>query len=131
MSVLKHLDVDTAQRDEYLRVVSNMKRMSSELGRDVTAEETGVMEILTPELFNQMAEDEEFILTVTSNGYGKRTSAYEYRVTGRGGQGIANIEVGGRNKGVAGSFPVADTNQIMMVTDAGKLIRMPIHNIIV
>jgi len=129
MSVLKHLDVDTAQRDEYLRVVSNMKRMSSELGRDVTAEETGVMEILTPELFNQMAEDEEFILTVTSNGYGKRTSAYEYRVTGRGGQGIANIEVGGRNKGVAGSFPVADTNQIMMVTDAGKLIRMPIHNI--
>ena len=76
-----------------------------------------------------MQECEEFILTVTSTGYGKRTSSYEYRVTGRGGQGIANMEMSARNKEVVSSFPIEDDNQIMMVTDGGKLIRMPVADI--
>src|SRR5262249_61528264 len=65
----------------------------------------------------------------TANGYGKRTSSYEYRVTGRGGQGIANIERSERNGDVIASFPVADADQIMLVTDGGQLIRCPVHDI--
>ena len=65
----------------------------------------------------------------TSTGYGKRSSSYEYRVTGRGGSGIANMEMSARNKEVVSSFPIEDDNQIMMVTDGGKLIRMPVEDI--
>jgi DNA gyrase subunit A len=69
---------------------------------------------------------EEFLLTVTNTGYGKRSSAYEYRVTGRGGQGIANIILTPRNgTAVAASFPVRPGDDVMMVTDAGRLIRVP------
>ena len=68
-------------------------------------------------------------MTVTVTGYGKRSSSYEYRVTGRGGQGIANMEMSPRNKEVISSFPIENDNQIMMVTDGGKLIRMPVEDI--
>ena len=64
-----------------------------------------------------------------ANGFGKRSSAYEYRVAGRGGQGIANIEVNERNGDVVASFPVADNDQIMLVTDKGQLIRCPVEDI--
>ena len=87
------------------------------------------MNVLTPELYKEMREKEQFILSVTSTGYGKRSSSYEYRVTGRGGQGIANMEMSARNKEIVSSFPIEDNNQIMMVTDAGKLIRMPVSDI--
>ena len=94
------------------------------------AAETGVeMTILTPEKYEAMREKEQFILSVTTTGYGKRSSSYEYRVTGRGGQGIANMEMSARNKEIASSFPIEDNNQIMMVTDGGKLIRMPVADI--
>jgi DNA gyrase subunit A len=74
----------------------------------------------------QLAEAEEFLLTVTNAGFGKRSSAYEYRVTGRGGQGIANIILTPRNgTAVAASFPVRPGDDVMMVTDAGRLIRVP------
>ena len=76
-----------------------------------------------------MREKEQFILTVTTTGYGKRSSSYEYRITGRGGQGIANMEMSARNKEVASSFPIEESQQIMMVTDGGKLIRMPVEDI--
>ena len=69
---------------------------------------------------------EEFLLTVTDTGFGKRSSAYEYRVTGRGGQGIANITLAPRNgTAVAASFPVRPGDDVMLVTDAGRLIRVP------
>jgi DNA gyrase subunit A len=66
---------------------------------------------------------------VTVNGFGKRTSALEYRVTGRGGQGIINIETSARNGRVAATFPVGEHDQIMLVTDAGQTIRMPVQGI--
>jgi DNA gyrase subunit A len=84
---------------------------------------------LSIERIAQLEAAEEFILTVTAKGYGKRSSSYEYRTAGRGGQGIANIEVSSRNGPVAASFPVEDTDQIMLVTDAGKLIRTSVHDI--
>lgn len=131
MSMLKHIDANAEQRDEYLKVSSAIKRMEAEAGEgaSITPEQTGLLSLLTPEEFNKMKEREEFILTVTSTGYGKRTSSYEYRVTGRGGQGIANMEMSARNKEVVCSFPIEDNQQLMMVTDGGKLIRMPVEDI--
>ena len=69
---------------------------------------------------------EEFILTVCANGYGKRSSAYEYRRTNRGGQGITNIDNLDRNGPVVASFPAHDGEQLMLVTDQAKLIRMSV-----
>jgi DNA gyrase subunit A len=72
---------------------------------------------------------EEFILTVTENGYGKRSSAYEYRRTNRGGQGITNIDTSTRNGNVVASFPVTPGEQLMLVTDQAKLIRTTVGDI--
>ena len=132
MSILNHSDATSEERDEYLRISSAMKRIQAERGDDaeVSIADTGVeMSVLTEEKFALMKENEQFILSVTTTGYGKRSSSYEYRVTGRGGQGIANMEMSARNKEIASSFPIEDDNQIMMVTDAGKLIRMPVEDI--
>ncbi|MBQ7659441.1 MAG: DNA gyrase subunit A [Alphaproteobacteria bacterium] len=131
MSILKHIKANADEREEYLKVSNAMKHMISEEGTDVyvSPEQTGLLNLLTAEKFKEMAELEEFILSVTTTGYGKRSSSYEYRVTGRGGQGIANMEMSPRNKEVVSSFPIEDDNQIMMVTDAGKLIRMPVEDI--
>jgi DNA gyrase subunit A len=79
--------------------------------------------------FEQMAANEQFILTITANGYGKRSSAYEYRRTNRGGKGIVNIDTSERNGQVVASFPVEPAEQLMLVTDQGKLIRMPVRDI--
>jgi DNA gyrase subunit A len=75
------------------------------------------------------AQGEEFILTVTENGYGKITSAYEYRVTNRGGQGIINIITSSRNGSVVTSFPVEDEHHIMIITNQGRLIRCRVDDI--
>lgn len=131
MSILLHSDATSEERDEYSRVASAMKRIAAERGDDscVSPEDTGLLNVLSADKFKEMAEREQFILSVTSTGYGKRTSSYEYRVTGRGGQGIANMEMSARNKEIVSSFPIEDGNQIMMVTDGGKLIRMPVADI--
>ncbi len=130
MSVLKHSDATSEQRDEYSKISSAIKRMEAErCGEKVTPEETGLLSTLTADEYLKMAENEQFILSVTTTGYGKRSSSYEYRVTGRGGQGIANMEMSARNKEIASSFPIEAGKQIMMVTDAGKLIRMPVDDI--
>ena len=132
MSILNHSEATTEERDEYARIRAAVKRIQAERGGEceVAPEESGdEMTVLTPEKYNFMKEQEQFILSVTTTGYGKRTSSYEYRVTGRGGQGIANMEMSARNKEIASSFPIEDDNQIMMVTDGGKLIRMPVSDI--
>ena len=81
---------------------------------------------LSPERMAEMADREQFILTVCANGYGKRSSAYEYRRTGRGGQGISNIDNIERNGLVVASFPTSDIQQLMLVTDQAKMIRMDV-----
>ncbi len=130
MSILNHSDATAEQRDEYSRIVSAIKRMEAENGEaGIKAADTGLLNVLTAEQFAEMQANEQFILTVTCTGYGKRSSSYEYRVTGRGGSGIANMEMSPRNKEVVSSFPIDDNNQIMMVTDGGKLIRMPVEDI--
>ncbi len=72
---------------------------------------------------------EQFILTISVNGYGKRSSSYEYRVTGRGGKGIVAMAVNPRNGELIASMPVLETDQIMLVTDGGQLIRCPVAGI--
>ena len=80
---------------------------------------------LSPERFDQLAESEEMLLAVTDGGFGKRTSAHEYRVTGRGGQGIAGITFSARTgREVVATFPVHAGDHIMLVTDGGQLIRL-------
>lgn len=131
MSILKHIKVPTEEREEYLRLSSGLKKVEGLALNSV--EEENVFNGLEPKIsyaqFKEMRENEEFILTVTVTGYGKRSSAYEYRITARGGQGVANMEMSERNKEVVSSFPIKDNHQIMMVTDGGKLIRMPVEDI--
>jgi DNA gyrase subunit A len=84
---------------------------------------------LTQPRYAEMGAAEQFILTVTANGYGKRTSSFEYRITGRGGKGIVAMSIGKKNGKIVGSFPVEENDQIMLVTDAGKLIRTRVNGI--
>ena len=76
-----------------------------------------------------MGAQEQFVLTVSERGYGKRSSSYEFRTSGRGGKGILAMIVNERNGDLVASFPIEDSDQIMLVTDAGKLIRCPIHDV--
>ena len=129
MSILKHMDFDTEERGEYLRLANARRRV----GSDETGAEEGEVTLadvsLSEERFDELADGEEFILTVTENGYGKRSSAYEYRIAGRGGQGIANIETSDRNGLVVASFRVKQSDQLVLVTDGGQLIRCPVKDI--
>ena len=84
---------------------------------------------LAPERFAAMQAAEQVILTVSENGYGKRTVSYEYRVTGRGGKGIVAMAVNARNGALVASFPVQNADEIMLVTDGGQLIRVPVGGI--
>src|SRR4029077_9070333 len=129
LSVLEHVAVTNEERAAYLRV-ANAKRRGNGNGEDETeptGDEDQVAEVQLDEArIRQLEEVEEFLLTVTNAGFGKRSSAYEYRVTGRGGQGIANILLSPRNgTGVAASFPVRQGDDVMLITDAGRLIRAP------
>ncbi|VXC96873.1 DNA gyrase subunit A [Sphingomonas sp. AX6] len=115
LSVLGGFDATPQEREDYLRAAP-----WKEGDREVT---------LTPERMAEFEAAEEFILTVTSNGYGKRTSAYEYRKTNRGGQGITNIVTSDRNGPVVASFPAHNGEQLMLVTDQAKLIRTTVGDI--
>ena len=128
MSILKHVKFGTESRDAYLKM-SRKLRGADENGEGADENGSPPVKMLTDEEMSKFASDEEFILTVTRRGYGKRTSAYEYRITGRGGSGIVSIATSKRNGDVVASFPVADTDQVMMITDSGRLIRTPIGDV--
>ena len=128
LSVLRHVDAATDERDGYIRLVNWKRRVEGgENGDDEAPPPEGVE--MDDARFAALAAAEEFILAVTQNGFGKRTSAYDYRVTGRGGQGIVNIETSERNGPVVATFPIAGSDQIMLVTDGGQLIRSPVDDI--
>ena len=130
MSILRHVEVETSERGAFLRMARKRRGGEDEAPGETSEEEAvdpGI--VLAPERFTELEAREEFILTVTAKGYGKRTSAYEYRLTGRGGSGIANIEMSDRNGHVVASFPIAHRDQIMLVTDRGQLIRCPVDDI--
>lgn len=127
MSVIKHAKADIDKRDAYLKEAAARRRAAGASDENEAVEsEQSVNTVLTPAEFDKMAAEEEFILTLTSAGYGKRSSAYEYRITSRGTSGVVNIKTdeGKRAADVVASMPVPAGSHIMLVTDGGKLIRM-------
>ena len=116
LSILHRVGTSSEERDEYLKFApwKGEKEGDPSLSVDRMAE---------------LAAREEFILTVCANGYGKLSSAYEYRRTGRGGQGITNIDNIARNGPVVASFPTTQADQLMLVTDQAKLIRLPLESL--
>ncbi|MDE2581923.1 MAG: DNA gyrase subunit A, partial [Rhodospirillales bacterium] len=131
LSVLRHVEATVEERAAYLRLTAARRRAageddSAEASAAETDEEPVADVALEAERIAELEQQEEFLLTVTTGGFGKRSSAYEYRTAGRGGQGIANITLGKRNGGkVAATFPVRPGDDVMLVTDAGRLIRVP------
>ncbi|MDP9195856.1 MAG: DNA gyrase subunit A [Pseudomonadota bacterium] len=133
MSILRHVDATAEERAAYLRQAAALRRTEGETEDAASAdegEESGVTAItLSPERFRQLAAQEEFLLTVSERGFGKRSSAYDYRITGRGGSGLWAMNMSERNGAMVAAFPVDEKHQIMLVTDAGQMIRMPVHDI--
>jgi DNA gyrase subunit A len=129
LTILRHMDVNADERAAYLRRANAVRRGNVEDEAATEAEEaTGAIE-LGEQRYVDMSANEQFVLTISENGYGKRTSSYEYRTTGRGGKGIVAMSVNERNGKLVASFPVEDSDQIMLVTDAGQLIRCPVEDI--
>jgi DNA gyrase subunit A len=131
LSVLRHVDATVEERAAYLKLAAAQRRNGEEPEAEPADQDEVAAEItLAAERAAQLAEQEDMLLTVTTGGFGKRSSAYEYRVTGRGGQGITNITLAPRNgRAVAATFPVRGGDDIMLVTDHGKLIRAPIDQV--
>ena len=129
MAILSHIEAVPAERMAYVRQANMIRRGGAEGEPELESEDTGQEVVLTPERYAELSAHEEFVLTVSENGYGKRTSAYEYRISGRGGKGIIAMVVNQRNGKLAGSFPVDEADQIMLVTDRGQLIRVPVEDI--
>ncbi len=96
---------------------------------DADAEDVEGPEELTSERYAELSAKEQFVLTVSEKGYGKRSSSYEYRISGRGGKGIAAMVVNERNGKLVASFPVEASDQIMLVTDGGQLIRTLVEQV--
>jgi DNA gyrase subunit A len=130
LSILRHVETTSDERSAYLkmrRAVSG-DNVAEEPAETDGEEATGAIQ-LSSERYVEMSAQEQVVLTVSVNGYGKRTSSYEYRTTGRGGKGIVAMSVNNRNGKLVASFPVEDADQIMLVTDAGQLIRCPVEGI--
>jgi len=126
MSMLGHVEIETETRDGYLRQSNALRRAEGEV-EDLNGETYGPY--LPLEQFNALAAREQFVLAATAKGFGKRTSAYDYRTTKRGGKGIVNIDTDKRDDSVVATFPVEPNDQIMLVTDGGQVIRCPVDDV--
>jgi DNA gyrase subunit A len=130
LSILRHVEATSDERSAYLKM---RRAVAGETAADEAAdgegEETSGSLQLSQERYAEMSAQEQVVLTVSVNGYGKRTSSYEYRTTGRGGKGIVAMSVNNRNGKLVASFPVEEADQIMLVTDKGQLIRCPVEGI--
>ncbi|MCA1473468.1 MULTISPECIES: DNA gyrase subunit A [Bradyrhizobium] len=131
LAILRHVDTTSDERSAYLKMRRAVagEAAAEEAPADAEAEETSGSFQLPQERYVEMSAQEQVVLTVSVNGYGKRTSSYEYRTTGRGGKGIVAMSVNHRNGNLVASFPVEEADQIMLVTDKGQLIRCPVEGI--
>lgn len=125
MAVINHSDATAEERAAYLKM---SRAVRGEGAEDEGGSDEGdvVAGDLPQERYAQMSAIEQFILTISENGYGKRTSSHEYRITGRGGKGIVAMAVNKRNGNLVASFPVEDSDQIMLISDGGQTIRLPV-----
>ncbi|MGN1287515.1 MAG: DNA gyrase subunit A [Bradyrhizobium sp.] len=131
LAILRHVDTTSDERSAYLKMRRAVAgEATTEEPVETEGEETANDAIqLSQERYAELSAAEQVVLTVSVNGYGKRTSSYEYRTTGRGGKGIVAMSVNNRNGNLVASFPVEDADQIMLVTDKGQLIRCPVADI--
>ncbi|WP_246776889.1 DNA gyrase subunit A [Microvirga sp. VF16] len=132
MAILRHVEATGEERAAYLKMRRAVtgEQMGSDADASEDAEETeGANFSLSQERYAEMSAQEQCILTISEKGYGKRTVSYEYRITGRGGKGITAMAVNSRNGKLVASFPVENSDQIMLVTDGGQLIRVPVDGI--
>ncbi|WP_410521126.1 DNA topoisomerase (ATP-hydrolyzing) subunit A [Candidatus Tisiphia endosymbiont of Melanophora roralis] len=126
MTILKGIACTMEEREAYLSIpIENRLLIAG--GKEFTPEEFGVH--LSKEQILEMAISEEFILTVSENGFGKRSSAYEYRITNRGGSGIVNMDVSDKTGLVVGVMPVDMSDELMLITNNGKLIRCKLESV--
>jgi DNA gyrase subunit A len=137
LAILRHIEADSGERLAYLKM---RRAVAGESASDATVEENAVSEeqaseastpvaSLPQDRYIEMSAAEEIILTISVNGYGKRTSSFEYRITGRGGKGIVAMAVNARNGKLVASMPVEEGDEIMLVTNGGQLIRCPVDGI--
>ena len=124
MSILKHVNATSEERDAYK--VEAAKRNTN---RSADAAESLALVTLSEERFMELAAQEQFLLTVTDKGFGKRSSAFEYRTTGRGGQGIACMQLTKKNGNMVAAFPVGNSDQVMLTTNSGQMIRCAVDQI--
>jgi DNA gyrase subunit A len=131
LAILRHNEAESGERTAYIKMRRAIAGETAETS-EATAEETNGEEAaaaLSSERYAAMSAAEEIILTISANGYGKRTSSYEYRITGRGGKGIVAMAVNPRNGPLVASMPVEDSDGIMLVTNGGQMIRCPVEGI--
>ncbi len=126
MAVINHSDASAEERAAYLKMSRAMRGEVEEAGSADEGEAVDGDIRLPQERYAEMGALEQFILTISENGYGKRTSSHEYRITGRGGKGIVAMAVNKRNGNLVASFPVEDEDQIMLISDGGQTIRLPV-----
>lgn len=131
LSIINHVEVTTEVKMAYLKKAKALRRLEgeAEIEGDVLEDEGAADVDISDEEFARLAELEQFILTVSDTGFGKATSSYEYRTTHRGGSGITSIKLGTKNKAVAGAFDVTRSQHVIMITDGGQIIRMPMEDI--
>ncbi len=143
MAILTHTDASSEERVAYLKRASAVRRGGEEevveADEDSDVEEAAGAIELGEKRYVELSAAEQFVLTISEKGYGKRSSSYEYRITNRGGKGIVAMSILDGKKGakkirgktgrLVASFPVEESDQIMLVTDAGKLIRTPVSGI--
>ncbi len=135
MSKLTHIETDTETRDAYLRAIYAKRRLAGleeqeDADPEKRQEDEARAAILADDPYSSMEENEEYLLTISDAGYGLLTSAYDYRVTGRGGKGIGNMDLG-KSEGsqVIACFPIRSEDELVLVTDGGQLIRVGVDEI--
>ncbi|MGI4768694.1 MAG: DNA gyrase C-terminal beta-propeller domain-containing protein, partial [Janthinobacterium lividum] len=134
LAILRHIEADSAERITFLKMRRAVEGETGEddIEKEVVGSDGPVPDVpatLSQERYAALSAAEQVILTISERGYGKRTSSFEYRVTGRGGKGIGAMAVNTRNGKLVASFPVEHSDGIMLVTDGGQLIRCPVEGI--
>ncbi|MER2250053.1 DNA gyrase subunit A [Methylorubrum podarium] len=129
MAILNAFDASPEERAGYLKMRRAVIGDAGEEAEAPEAEESTAEAAISLDRYNEMGGAEQFVLTLSERGFGKRSSSYEYRTSGRGGKGITAMRVNPRNGHLVASFPVEASDQIMLVTNAGQLIRVPVDDI--
>jgi DNA gyrase subunit A len=139
VALLSGSDTSVAEARAYLRQASAARKAQGETASEETelateeasdeGEESVEEAVLSPERYAELGAREQFVLAVSEQGFGKRTSSYEYRTMGRGGQGITAMSLKGRNTALAAAFPVEESDHLMLITNQGQTIRLPVGGI--